>query len=84
MIWSRKVLLGTEVAPLSDMLIIVSIITLVFLAGTWRFEVYGVEVITKNEAPLGKSYDSWIDKYWNWFIGLSTEEATPNDGGLPN
>jgi hypothetical protein len=81
MIWSRKVLHGTEVAPLSYTLIIVSIITLVFLVGTWRFDVYGLEVIPKDEAPLGKSYDYWIDKYWNWFIRLSTEEATPKDGG---
>jgi hypothetical protein len=49
--------------------------------GTWRFDVYGLEVIPKDEAPLGKSYDYWIDKYWNWFIRLSTEEATPKDGG---
>ena len=81
MVRSGKVLHGTEVAPLSYTLIIVSIITLVFLVGTWRFEAYGLEVIPKDEAPLGKSYDYWIDKYWNWFIGLSTEEATPKDGG---
>jgi hypothetical protein len=81
MIWSRKFLQGTEVAPLCYTLIVVSIITLVFLLGTWRFEVYGLEVIPKNEAPLGKPYDYWIDKYWNWFIGLSTEQATPKDGG---
>jgi hypothetical protein len=81
MIWSRKVLFGTEAAPLSDMLIIISIITLVFLMSTWHFEVYGLEVITNNTAPLGKSNTFWIDKYWNWFISMSTEEATPKDGG---
>jgi hypothetical protein len=78
---SKRVLPGTEVAPLGDMLIIISIIALVFLAGTWSFQVYGLEVIPKSEAPLGKSYDFWIDKYWNWFISLSTEEAPPRDGG---
>ena len=84
MIWFRKVLFGTEAAPLGGMLIIISIITLVFLMDTWHFEVYGLGITTNNTAPLGKSNTFWFDKYWNWFIGLSTEEATPKDGGSPN
>ena len=81
MIWSRIVLIDTEAAPLGVMLFVISVITIVFLMGTWHFEVYGLEVINNNTAPLGESNSYWIDKHWNWFIGLSTEEATPKDGG---
>jgi hypothetical protein len=81
MVWSRLVLFGTEAMPSSGILIIISIITLVFLMGTLHFEAYGLEVITNNTAPLGKSNTYWIDKYWNYFLGLSTDEATPKNGG---
>jgi hypothetical protein len=36
---------------------------------------------TKDEPPLGTPYDDWVDKYWNWVISLSKEEATPKNGG---
>lgn len=58
------------------MLILISLFTsAVVLISAWDFEVYGLKVIPQNEAPLKKPYDFWIDKYWNWFIGLSTDEA---------
>jgi hypothetical protein len=48
---------------------------------TGQYSAYGVQVIPKDEPPLGTPYDDWVDKYWNWVISLSKEEATPKDGG---
>jgi hypothetical protein len=44
-------------------------------------DVFGIELFSKNEQPFGISYDEWISKYWNWWVGKSIEEATPVQGG---
>jgi hypothetical protein len=43
--------------------------------------VHAVKLFSKDEEPFGKSYDDWIAEYWNWLIPLSTDEATPKEGG---
>lgn len=43
--------------------------------------VLGVETFSKDEVPFGVSYDDWVSKYWNWWIGTNTEEATPKQDG---
>lgn len=46
---------------------------------------YGAEFFSKDEKPFGISYDIWASEYWNWWIGLSREEATAKpDGCLMN
>lgn len=47
--------------------------------------VQGVELFSKDEAPFGITYDIWVAKFWNWWIGTTTDEATPKpDGCLIN
>jgi hypothetical protein len=43
--------------------------------------VYGVELFSKDEKPFGISYDDWVSKYWNWNVGLTTDEFTPKPDG---
>ena len=43
--------------------------------------VYGVSFFAKDEKPFGVSYDDWIAKYWNWDVGMTTDEFTPKQGG---
>jgi hypothetical protein len=46
---------------------------------------YALELYSKNETPLGIPYDTWVSKYWNWWLGLNTDESTPTaDGCLIN
>jgi hypothetical protein len=74
-------LYGVRSGPLNCLLCIVTLTIVVFLATAANHVVHGVEVIPKDEAPLGKPSDFWIDRYWNWVISLSDEEATPKNGG---
>lgn len=47
--------------------------------------VNAIEQFSKDEMPFGVPYDTWVSKYWNWWLGLNTDEATPNpDGCLIN
>jgi hypothetical protein len=43
--------------------------------------VYAVGLFSKDEKPFGVSYDDWVAKYWNNWIGKNTDEATPKPGG---
>jgi hypothetical protein len=43
--------------------------------------VYAVGFFSKDEKPFGVSYDDWAAKYWNWDIGMTTDQATPKPGG---
>jgi hypothetical protein len=42
---------------------------------------YGVELFSKDEKPFGVSYDDWVAKYWNKWIAMNTDQATPKAGG---
>jgi hypothetical protein len=42
---------------------------------------YGVGVFSKDEKPLGISYDDWASKYWNKWIAMNTDQATPKPSG---
>jgi hypothetical protein len=57
------------------------LIILATSAVTGQYSAYGVQVIPKDEPPLGTPYDVWVANYWNWVISLSKEEATPKNGG---
>lgn len=43
--------------------------------------VYAVSFFAKDEKPFGVSHDDWIAKYWNWDVGMTTDEFTPKQGG---
>jgi hypothetical protein len=66
-------------------LIILFLLLSIFFAFAGLHSVYGVELFSKDEKPFGLPYDDWVSKYWNWWIGLNTDEATPKpDGCLIN
>jgi hypothetical protein len=44
-------------------------------------QAYGIEVYSKNDAPFGSSLDSWMTKWWNWWIATTVDEATPKPNG---
>jgi hypothetical protein len=67
----------TEFVSMFVSLLILSIIFL--LLGPDR--VYAVQFFLKDEKPFGISYDDWVSKYWNWNLGLSTDQFTPEPGG---
>lgn len=57
----------------------------IFLLIPASYTAFGVEVYSKNDKPFGISQDTWMSKYWNWWISLSTEETTTiKDGCLIN
>jgi len=43
--------------------------------------VYGVKLFSKDEKPFGVLYDDWVAKYWNWDVGMSTDQFNPKPGG---
>lgn len=45
------------------------------------YSAYGVKLFSKDEAPFDISYDTWVAKYWNWWIGTSIDESTPKQDG---
>jgi hypothetical protein len=53
----------------------------IFFAFSGLHSVYGVELFSKDEKPFGVSYDDWVSKYWNKWVGKNTDEATPKPGG---
>jgi hypothetical protein len=69
---------STCVILVSTFLLLFSIFFM-FLGST---SVYGVELFAKDEEPpFGIPYDIWVSKYWNWWISLSGDEATPKPNG---
>ena len=38
-------------------------------------------MFSKNEKPFGVPYDDWVAKYWNWDVGMSTDQFTPKPNG---
>ena len=56
-----------------------------FLIIPGSFTAFGIELFSKDDNPFGIAQDVWMQKYWNWWIPLSTEETTPiKDGCLIN
>jgi hypothetical protein len=43
--------------------------------------VYAIQLFSKNEKPFGVPYDDWVAKYWNWDVGMSTDQFTPKPNG---
>lgn len=81
MIWVKSILYPAAARNFGYLSGGLSLIFLMFVSVSEPNGVDGAVVIPKDETPLGKPYDFWIDKYWNWVISLSQEEATPNNGG---
>ena len=66
-------------------LVVFSLLLSIFIAFAGINSVYGVELFSKDEKPFSVSYDDWVAKFWNWWIGTSTDKATPKpDGCLIN
>lgn len=72
---------GTKSIKNQEYVIVGILCLLVFLSYPLSSIVNAVEVFPKDESPLGISYDTLIDKYWNWWVALNVEEAAPRDGG---
>ena len=53
----------------------------IFFVFTGLQHVYAVQLFSKNEKPFGVSYDDWVDKYWNWDLGLNAHQFAPKQGG---
>jgi hypothetical protein len=46
---------------------------------------YGVEFFSSNETVFNIPYDRLVADYWNWEVGMSSDESTPKqDGCLMN
>lgn len=54
---------------------------LVFLSYPLSSSVNAIEVFPKDEEPFGISYDTLVDKFWNWWVPLNVTEVTPQQGG---
>ena len=66
-------------------LVTCSLLLSIFIAFTGISNVYAVELFSKDEKPFGISYDDWVAKFWNWWIGTSIDQASPKpDGCLMN
>jgi hypothetical protein len=46
---------------------------------------FGVEVYSKVDKPFGSELDAWVNKFWQWWVPVTIDEATPKpDGCLIN
>src|SRR5690242_9143203 len=43
--------------------------------------VYSVQIFSKDEKPFGISYDDLAAKFWNYWIGKNSDQATPKQDG---
>jgi hypothetical protein len=53
----------------------------IFFAFSGSQSTFAAEIFSKDDKPFGLTYDDWIAKYWNLWIGKNTSEATPEPGG---
>src|SRR4030095_2864411 len=52
---------------------------------TGLLHVYGVETYSKEDTPFGTPLDIWMNKYWQWWVPVTTDESIPKpDGCLIN
>jgi hypothetical protein len=65
----------------SNYILIIFLVFSIFFAFTGLQHVYAVQLFSKNEKPFGVPYDDWAAKYWNWDIGMSTDQFTPKPNG---
>lgn len=68
---------------------VMGIITILVLITCVGFSsVFGAQVYSKDDEPFGMSYSDWIGKWWNWWIGVPSDEfddqGTPKDSCLLN
>jgi hypothetical protein len=43
---------------------------------------YVVDFYSKDESPVGISYDNWVAKYWNWDASIPLDPETNGFAGL--
>jgi hypothetical protein len=67
------------VSTFAPVVIVFTLLNFVLFDGSQSLS--AAETFSKDEAPFGTSYDDWVSKYWNWWIGTSTDEATPRQEG---
>ena len=65
----------------SNSILVILLVFSIFFAFTGLQQVYAVQLFSKNEKPFGVPYDDWVAKYWNWDIGMSTDQFTPKPNG---
>ena len=81
---ARHIVMNTGRRSSSYILISVLLFS-VFIVVPGLSSVHALELFSKNEMPLDIPYDTWVSRYWNWWLGLNLEEATPKpDGCLIN
>jgi hypothetical protein len=81
---SKNMPMDTKSRGSSYVLISVLLFTVLIVAPGLS-SVYALELYSKNEMPKGIPYDTWVSQYWNWWLDLNTDEATPTaDGCLMN
>jgi hypothetical protein len=73
-------LTGTKYSK-SNRILIIFLVFSIFFAFTGLQRVYAVQLFSNNEKPFGVPYDDWVAKYWNWDIGMSTDQFTPKPNG---
>ena len=67
------------------LILIASFLLIVFCNFINSYVVHAVAVFPGSEKPFGTTYDEWVAKFWNWWLSLSAEGATPKpDGCLAN
>lgn len=42
---------------------------------------YGVETYSKDDIPFGSPLDVWMNKFWQWWVPVTIDEATPKPEG---
>ena len=60
---------------------IIGILSLLIFFSYISMRVNANEVFSKDDLPFGISYDTWIDKWWNWWVGVNKTEVIPQEGG---
>src|SRR5919109_624118 len=79
--YTTNIFYGAKWSVTTCLLFVLFLIVFATITITGQYSAYGVKVIPKDKPSLGTPYDVWVAKYWNWVISLSTEEATPKNGG---
>ena len=53
----------------------------IFFALAGMHKIYAVGAFSKADKPFNISYDNWVSKFWNQWIGKNANEAEPKPGG---
>jgi hypothetical protein len=65
----------------SGIFVLTLLVLSTFIVSSGISGAFGVELFSSDEKPFGTPYDTWIPKFWNWSVGMNTEEATPKQDG---